>query len=199
VVVSGTAPSDLLAGPGHKRDTPLPGQQGISVVMGRGSTYGAPFRHLGDLVPGDTIAVQNAQGEVTYTVDDVRRAGDPIPAAPTGSQGRLIMASSEGSGPLSALSPHTAVYVDATTPKAFPDGPLPGSQVPATELPMARDTTNLTTLVLLLGGLVLLVWAISAATRHFRAALVWVFATPCVIAVAWAVTDQVMRLLPNLM
>jgi hypothetical protein len=29
--------------------------------------------------------------------------------------------------------------------------------------------------------------------------LVWLVATPVTIALAWAVTDQVMRLLPNLM
>ena len=44
VVVEGTASGDTLAGPGHLRDTVLPGQVGTSVVYGRAATYGAPVR-----------------------------------------------------------------------------------------------------------------------------------------------------------
>ena len=42
VVVEGTSPENLTLGPGHLRDTPLPGQAGISVVFGRRATFGAP-------------------------------------------------------------------------------------------------------------------------------------------------------------
>ena len=77
VVVEGTSSGDTLAGPGHLRRTVLPGQAGTSVVMGRASTYGAPFRDLGDLRPGDDLSVVMAQGEVDFEVVGVRRAGDP--------------------------------------------------------------------------------------------------------------------------
>ena len=43
VIVEGTCPENLTAGPGHLRDTPLPGQAGVSVVFGRRATFGAPF------------------------------------------------------------------------------------------------------------------------------------------------------------
>lgn len=198
VVVSGTASGDLLAGPGHLRNTPLPGQAGVSVVMGRQSTYGAPFRHLAELVPGAKIVVRNAQGEVTYQVKGVRRAGDPLPAAPTGSGGLLTLVTAEGHGALGALRAGSVLYVDAVTDQALPVGALAGA-VPSSEQAMARDTAALPVLVLVLAGLVALVLAVSVAHRRFRGVLVWVFAAPAAIALAWSATDQVVRLLPNLM
>ncbi len=198
VVVDGTASEDLFPGPGHLRNTVLPGQQVVSVVFGRASTYGAPFTHIPELKVGDEIDVHNAEAKVVYKVIDIRRAGDNIPAAPTGTQGRLTLVTAEGSGFLSSLRPSDAVYVDASTEKATGVG-LTAAAVPSSELVMARDTSDLPTLALLLGVLVALVFGVSVARRHFRGVLVWSFATPAAIALAWAVTEQVMRLLPNLM
>jgi sortase A len=199
VVVDGTASGDLLDGPGHLRTTPLPGNVGTSLVMGRSTTYGAPFAHLTSLEVGDQIQVLGAQGTVTYAVRDVRRAGDPIPPSPTGaSAGRLILATADGSGALSVLRPRDVVYVDADTTKAFPSGPVYPT-VPDSEKAMQHDPSAWPLLVLLLAFLTGLVLAVSIARRHLRAALVWLVAAPVAIALAWAVTDQVMRLLPNLM
>ena len=199
VVVDGTASGDLLDGPGHLRTTPLPGSVGVSLVMGRATTYGAPFAAITSLHAGDTIRVVAAQGAVTYTVTDVRRAGDPIPPLPAGDRaGRLILATADGSGFLSALRPREVVYVDADTDKAFPAGPVYPS-VPQAEKAMQHDATAWPLLVLLLAILVALVLVVSMARRHLRSTVVWLVATPVAIALAWAVTDQVMRLLPNLM
>lgn len=199
VVVDGTASGDLLNGPGHRRDTPDPGEAGVSMVMGRATTYGAPFKSITSLKPGARIEVISAQGTTTYTVRDVRRAGDPIPPQPTGkSPGRLILATAGSSGFLSALRPSKAVFVDADTSKAFPAGPVFPAVSNAEQL-MQRDTTALPLLVLLLAIVAGLVLAVSIARRHIRATLVWLVAAPVAMALAWAVTDQVMRLLPNLM
>lgn len=199
VVVSGTASGDLMAGPGHLRSTPLPGQAGQSVVMGRGRTYGAPFRDLGLLSVGDPITVQNASGAVTYKVTAIRRAGDPVtPFTASGTKGRLTLVTAEGSGFLSALRSRTVLYVDAETQQATPAGPVPQA-VPASELTMARDSAALPTLVLLLAGAIALVLGVTLARRRFRGVLVWTAAVPLAVALAWATTDQVVRLLPNLM
>ncbi|WP_151084683.1 class E sortase [Nocardioides cynanchi] len=199
VVVDGTASGDLLVGPGHVRSTPLPGNAGTSVVMGRRTTYGAPFAKIADLQPGAPIDVVGAQGPVTYTVTDVRRAGDPIPPLPTGkAPARLVLVTADSSGTLSLLHPHRVVYVDADVKKAHPSGPV-FPAVGNAELPMQHDTSGLPLLVLLLALVAALVVAVSAARRHLRDALVWLVAAPVAIALAWAVTDQVMRLLPNLM
>jgi len=199
VVVDGTASGDLLNGPGHLRTTQMPGEAGLSVVMGRAATYGAPFGRINQLRPGDTIEALSQEGEVTYTVKDVRRNGDPIPPAPTGATGgRLMLITGANHGFLSGLRPGTSLYVDADTKKATPAGGAFASVSPA-EFPMGHDTAGLPLLALLLAILGGLVLAVSIARRHFRAALVWLVAAPVAIALAWAMTDQVMRLLPNLM
>ena len=198
VVVEGTASGDLLAGPGHRRDTVLPGQRGISLVYGRASTYGAPFRHLVDLHKGDQIVVQTAQARTVFEVDAVRRAGDPLPTPPTAEQARLTLVTAEGSGPLAGLRARNAVYVDATaaTGKPFPAG-RPAA-VPDSEHAMAVETGALPMLALALGLLTALTLAITVARHRWSTALVWVIASPVAIALAWFTTDVVMRLLPNL-
>ena len=152
-----------------------------------------------DLKKGDTISVRTGQGKVDYSVLDVRRAGDPVPQQQSGTSGGLItLVTADGHGFLSGLRASSAVYIDAATTKALPDGPV-AAAVPPSELVMARDGSALPTLTLILAVLAGAVLAISVARRNFRASLVWLVATPVVIALAWAATDQVARLLPNLM
>ena len=64
VVVEGTSPENLTLGPGHRRDTPYPGQAGVSQIFGRRATFGAPFARLAELRPGDFIETITGQGEV---------------------------------------------------------------------------------------------------------------------------------------
>ena len=47
----------LQVGPGHYRGTPRPGFSGNSAIAGHRSTYGAPFKRVDELAPGDTITV----------------------------------------------------------------------------------------------------------------------------------------------
>ena len=199
VVVEGTASGDLLAGPGHQRGTPLPGQEGISFVMGRAATYGAPFARIGELLPGDTVEIITAQGALTLTVMRVRREGDPVPTTMADDVGRLTLVSAEGEGPLSALTPDTTVLVDAETTDAFPTPPGYGGALPASEKPMATDSTALPLLALWLALLIGLVLAIVSARQRWSAPLVWVMASPLALTLAWLTTDTAMRLLPNLL
>ncbi|SDD57437.1 sortase [Nocardioides lianchengensis] len=199
VVVEGTASGDLLAGPGHVRSSVLPGQDGESVLMGRGASYGAPFGEIGDLQAGDPITVTVGQGVKTFTVLGVRRAGDPEPQPRPAGTARLTLISAEGEGRLAALSPGEVVYVDAEAPEAFgaPAGRPAG--VPAAEKPMATDRSSaLPLLSLCLALLLALTLAVVAARQRYSAVLVWVVATPVALALAWQTTDVVMRLLPNL-
>ena len=201
VVVEGTASGDLLSGPGHLRNTVLPGQLGTSAVFGRASTYGAPFARIGELVRGDRIDVTTAQGATRFTVLGVRRAGDPLPQPRPESAARLVLVSGDSSGSrLPSLSPGGVVYVDAEADEAFdtPAG-LP-RVVPDSEQVMGTESgAVLPLLTLCLALLLALTFGVIAARQRFGAALVWVVATPVVIAVAWVTTDVVMRLLPNLM
>lgn len=68
-VVSGTEPGDLSKGPGHYPGTALPGQAGNVAIAGHRTTFGAPFFHLNDLQPGDSIFLLMPSGEkLTYVV-----------------------------------------------------------------------------------------------------------------------------------
>ncbi|MFI5428657.1 hypothetical protein [Aeromicrobium sp. UC242_57] len=44
VVVEGTRNAELQDGVGHETGTVLPGQQGVSTVVGKSFTFGAPSR-----------------------------------------------------------------------------------------------------------------------------------------------------------
>ena len=71
-VVEGTDAGDLRKGPGHYNDTPLPGRGGTVAIAGHRTTYGAPFRDIDDLKPGDQIRVEMAKGRFTYAVEKTR-------------------------------------------------------------------------------------------------------------------------------
>lgn len=199
VAVEGTGSGDLLAGPGHRRDTALPGQQGVSLVYSRGSTYGAPFAGIGKLTAGDQVIATTGQGRVVYSVVGVRRAGDPLRPYPTGTTSRLTITTTEGAGPMSGLRADSVIYVDAESPKGFAAPAGRPSVVPESEQAMATDRGALPMLVLALALLVGATLAITMARRRWSTALVWVIATPVALALAWFTTDTMMRLLPNLL
>lgn len=199
VVIEGTASGDLLAGPGHRRDTVLPGQRGISLVYGRATTYGSPFGKLDKLRPGDQIVVRTAQGRTSFEVDGIRRVGDETLPAPTGEEARLTLVTAESHGWLSGLRAKNAIYVDATAKQGQPFPSGRPSAVPESEQAMKADLAALPMLVVALGFLFLLAVAVAAARQRWRTSLVWVVAAPVAIAGAWFTTDTVMRLLPNLM
>ena len=198
VVVEGTASGDTLAGPGHLRNTVLPGQEGTSVLMGRAATYGGPFGDLAALSPGDRFTVVVAQGTVRFTVIGVRHAGDPLPAPREPGRARLTLVTAEGAGRLSALTPDTALFVDAETKKALAAPPGLPAVVPDSELTMATDPAAIPLLTLYLALLLALTLGVVAARQRWSAALVWVVAAPVALALSWQTTDVVMRLLPNL-
>jgi sortase A len=167
--------------------------------MGRAVTYGGPFGELDRLVVGDEIKVVMAQGEVSFDVVNIRRAGDPYsqPLAPGAA--RLTLETAEGDGRLAALTPNEVLYVDADAPKGFvPPSGLPAS-VPTPELVMERDTGAFPLLALHLALLLAATLGVVAARQRWSAALVWVIAAPVALALAWSTTDVVMRLLPNVM
>jgi sortase A len=75
-VVEGTDTGDLRKGPGHYPDTPLPGDPGTSAIAGHRTTYGAPFRDIDDLKPGQVIRVDMPDGRFIYRVERVAIVDD---------------------------------------------------------------------------------------------------------------------------
>jgi sortase A len=72
VMVEGTGTADLRSGPGHYAYTPFPGQPGTVAVAGHRTTYGAPFRHLDAVRPGDRVELAMPYGVFTYRVERTR-------------------------------------------------------------------------------------------------------------------------------
>lgn len=196
VIVEGTAADQLTSGPGHRRDTPLPGQAGVSLVYGRATLFGGPFGDIARARAGDTITVRTGEGLAKYVVDGVRRQGDPFPATLAAGAGRLTLVTAEDS----ALTTGRTLFVDASLaskPFGTPSG-RPAA-VPTYETAMQSDSAALFPLVLwlalLLGAVVAGVWA---QTRWGRRQT-WLVAVPVVLAALWGATETAVQLLPNLM
>jgi len=202
VVLAGTTSGVLEQGPGLWRDTPLPGQPGVSVILGRQSMFGAPFRHLTALRQGDLIKITTGQGTFTYVVSDVRYPGDPLPPPLAAGQSDLILATATAAGPgwRSAWAPNTMLYVDATLrgkTVAYPGG-LP-AVLPASESPMHGDTSVLLPLILWLQLLLVTVVAVVWAATRWGRWQTWLVGIPAILAVLWVVSDTAFQVLPNLL
>lgn len=200
VVVEGTAPDQLQDGPGHLRSTALPGQTGISVVMGRSLSYGAPFAHLDALRGGDVITVSTGQGRFRYRVVDSRDHGG-ITTVPASTSAMLTLVTSHGTGWLSALAPASTLYVDAVI-TGTPQLRSGAADAPSgRELPMSGDHTfgTLAELALLMQLFAVVLAAVTWARTRWSPVLTHVVAVPVVLASLWLVTDVATRLLPNLL
>lgn len=210
MLVEGTSSGDLRDGPGHRRDTPLPGQPGVSVLMGRSVAYGAPFREIANLSAGDSLTFRTGQGKFVYQVMGVRRAGDPLPVQLAAGGSRVVLVSSEGSGWQQGWAPDHVVYVDAQLVQADTGNgsksatPVPSpagrpSVVPPVEQAMQGDTSALFPLVLWLQALVLVAVGCAWGRGRWGRWQIWLVGLPLVLAVMWGATDCALELLPNLL
>jgi LPXTG-site transpeptidase (sortase) family protein len=195
VVFEGTTGGVLENGPGHLRDTVLPGQAGVSEIFGRAAAYGGPFGKLAQLSPGDKFTAITGQGVATYRVIDVRRPGDREPPYVTGT-GRLILATANGS----PFLPSDVLRVDAQLTSAAQPAPrqLPSNYVSDAEAPLAIDSTAWFPLVIWLQGLVVAAVLITWARTRWGRWQVWIVAVPVIGFFGLSVADQVARLLLNL-
>jgi sortase A len=69
VVIQGTDTASLEKGPGHYRNTPIPGQPGTVAIAGHRTTYLAPFRHIDEIRDGDEVRIEMPYGAFTYVVE----------------------------------------------------------------------------------------------------------------------------------
>lgn len=68
IVVKGHSRASLKLGPGWIDYTDLPGPTGNTGISGHRTTYGAPFRRLDQLMPGDTIDLYSPYRRYRYEV-----------------------------------------------------------------------------------------------------------------------------------
>ncbi|MGW4464665.1 sortase [Micromonospora sp. NPDC004704] len=197
VVFEGTTSGVLADGPGHRRDTPLPGQAGTSMITGRRAAYGGPFKGLPLLRPGDQVMVVTGQGEHEYRVTGVRHRGDPQPPRLGTGAGRLTLATAAGRPYL----PSDVVYVDAELVSEAHPAPkrrIGTQSLTAAEKTMAGDSGAWTALLLWGQALLIAAYAVSWAWARWGGWQAWVVGAPLLSALGLAVADQVARILPNL-
>ena len=200
VVVEGTTSRQLMSGPGHLGDTPLPGQVGTSVILGRSVMFGGPFGRITQMPAGDVVTVTTGQGVFHYRVEDVRHAGSSLPPRLRAGGSRLTLVTSESGGWQSGWAPTHTVYVDAVL--AGKAQPVP-SRLPATvspaSLPMHNDPSAAVELIFWLEGLVLVALAAAWAWVRWGRFEAWIVGTPVFLAVLWGTSDALARFLPNLL
>jgi sortase A len=200
VVVQGTTSSALTSGPGHLASTVLPGQQGVSVILGRSVTFGAPFKSISAMHPGDAVTVTTGQGVFTYHVDRVRYPGDPLPPPVGANTSRLTLVTEVASGWRSGWAPASTVYVDATAQGSAIQPAPPGrvASVALDEQPMQGDASSLVMLVLwlqaMIGAVAVGVWG----RARWGTWQTWLIVCPLLLACLWGATQSAIVLLPNL-
>lgn len=200
VVVEGTSSNVTRSGPGHRRDTPLPGQAGATVLMGRSVTFGGPFGSIASMQPGDAITITTGQGEFEFAVEQVRRPGDPLPAPLQEGENRVTMVTAEGAGYMQGWAAQTPVFVDALLQGKTTDTPTGRPlTVSPSEATLAASTYTLMQLVLwlqlLLVVVVLWVWA----AMRWGKWQTWIVAVPAFVAALWGTTSAVFAMLPNVL
>ncbi len=190
VVVEGTAPETLELGPGHLRDTPLPGQLGLSVIYGRRATFGAPFADLDELQPGDQIITTTQQGRSVYKVAVIGDSQHPVRDT---TLSRLVL--------LTASSPDVPAYyleVDADLVSAPHNGPVVLPVIGPAEQAMAGDPGALVLTMVWGLALALVATGGAAAAARWSGWPVYLVLAPAVLAVVWNLYENLAALLPNL-
>jgi LPXTG-site transpeptidase (sortase) family protein len=198
VVGEGTSSGVLFDGPGHRRDTPLPGQIGTSTIYGRRASYGGPFSDLDKLQKGDQITVTTGQGVFTYEVLGVRREGMPMPQPVAAGSSRLILVTADGT----PFVPNGLVRVDADLKGQAVGGAgrvHNTESLPKEELAMKGDARTLWALALWLQALIALSLLAIWSWHRLGRAQTWIIFFPLVGLVGLAVAGEITRLLPNLL
>ncbi|MFJ2888251.1 sortase [Streptomyces sp. NPDC087305] len=198
VVAEGTTSEVLMSGPGHRRDTPLPGQAGTSVIMGRQWGYGSPFLELHNLPTGARLELTTGQAKSVYEITGVRRAGDPLPAPIGQGQGRLTLITATG-GP---YTPSGVLRIDAeliTPVQASPPRDLRPGWIAASEEALGGDGSAWLRVFLWSQGLLLASLLAVVAHRVWGRWQTWICAGPLLLALGLADSGAIVSLLPNLL
>jgi sortase A len=190
VFVEGSSSDQTRNGPGLKTDSVLPGQSGLSVLVGRRTTFGAPFAHLDRLQPGDRIDVTTGQGRFAYVVDLVRTSDAPasqVRVVPS----RLTLVTSDP-----AFTPNRQLMVSARlTGKALPAST--GTSAPLSDQPGHGSHDQAVALLLWCQLLLLVTLAVTWAALRLPGRGLWIGAVPVLLAILWQVFDNLAVLLPN--
>jgi sortase A len=195
VVVQDTTPELTKGGPGHFLITPLPGHPGNVVIAGRRVTYGAVFRHLGDLSPGDHIAVITPQGAFDYAVTGaptIVRSGQPDVLANTTTPQLTLVTSDAASATRGRLAVTAALQGTPLEPAATPVVALTNAQ-----LGLSGDSGAVVVVIPWTLALVVALIGLRVLRRFWSGRLVALVAAPVLVVILFFLFTNVDRLLPS--
>jgi len=194
VIVEGSSPDELKRGPGHLPISSLPGEVGNSVVFGRHSTYGGPFRNLSALAEGDQIVVTTGQGVFVYEVT----ASTPVPREqtqfyqPTADSTLTLVTSASGSPWADRLAVTSELVGN---PVGIPSRPI--ATIGDSALGTSGDALGYPLAVfwaLMLGV------AVAVATRLYRrwpSMAAYVITAPVILLLLWLTFENLARAMPG--
>jgi LPXTG-site transpeptidase (sortase) family protein len=198
IVVEGTDSDTMRTGLGHRRDTVLPGQEGICVLFGRAWSYGGPFRDLGQLKKGDEVVTYTGQGKSNYVVTAVRYAGDKGLAPVKVGTSTLVLTSAQGQ----FFVPSQVVRVDAElVGKTFDSGirATKWGNIGLESRELGSDASSLWLMSLVLLAILIIELLALWSVRKFGIPKTWIVFTPLLTLSFILFAEQITRLLPNLL
>ena len=190
VVIEGSKAEQLAQASGHLIGSALPGQPGVSAILGRSQTYGAEFKNLGQLKVGDEVIVTTGQGVHTYEVIDttVRSAQDA--AAFQGEGHMLILTTVVDS------SDRLVVRATLTSP-VFPAGQATDHQTTLDELGLAGDSSSWSDLALWMLIAALLAAGFPVIVNQVGRRVGWLVVSPVAMWVTFEVWTAISLMSPS--
>ena len=190
VVVEGSKAEQLAQASGHLIGSALPGQPGVSAILGRSQTYGAEFKNLGQLKVGDEVIVTTGQGVHTYEVIDTTVRSSQDAAAFQGEGHMLILTTVVDS------SDRLVVRATLTSP-VFPAGQATDHQTTLDELGLAGDSSSWSDLALWMLIAALLAAGFPVIVNQVGRRVGWLVVTPIAMWVALEVWTAISLMSPS--
>ena len=190
VVVEGSKAEQLAQASGHLIGSALPGQPGVSAILGRSQTYGAEFKNLDQLIVGDEVVVTTGQGVHTYEVIDITVRSARDAAAFQGEGHMLILATVVDS------SDRLVVRATLTSP-VFPAGEATDHQTSLDELGLAGDSSSWSDLALWMLIAALLAAGFPVIVNQVGRRVGWLVVTPIAMWVALEVWTAISLMSPS--
>jgi sortase A len=178
IVVEGIASNYTQLGPGHVPGTVLPGQAGESDIVGRRTTFGAPFYRIGSLVAGDLIKVTTVEGPAVYKVVNFKAVAN-LPNA-------NILKLTTSNPPVLAFGSKTIVAVLTKNP--YPATPKNARTAPS--------TNQFAFMLLVLEVLLVVLLLTRGIYRKFGTVIGWLILTPIIVGCLVALTLTLDTILP---
>jgi len=190
VVIEGSKAEQLAQASGHLIGSALPGQPGVSAILGRSQTYGAEFRNLDQLIVGDEVVVTTGQGVHTYEVIDITVRSARDAAAFQGEGHMLILATVVDS------SDRLVVRATLTSP-VFPAGEATDHQTSLDELGLAGDSSSWSDLALWMLIAALLAAGFPIIVNQVGRRVGWLVVAPIAMWVALEVWTAISLMSPS--